>query len=867
MEEFVKFRNLILLAIILFAANISNVSAQVDAVIGQFTNSNTDSFVRGMSGNGRFAVIESRGNIATHNPRNEDGNREIFLFDYAQRRIFQITDTKSLRTDTALTYIFTNIKVEITNVRPVISNDGRWLAFGSNATTSTPTMPNTTNPSNFNAESFNVTTGTPPVTTNPLTSDANIEMWLYEIPPVAPVGDLSAGDEIPFTDLGTGAFTLVTNTAASRLPVAGNTTQPPLVADDNRDASISDDGGMIAFVSSRNLVGTSNQSPNNNDEIFTYVRSANQLSQVTVTPRGTIASPIYNSAPSISGLGNRVAFSSNANNPVSGMTGGSNADQNDEIFFTDLDAAGNATGTKKQLTVTARTNPGDIINIWDLGRRMSRDGRYVAFDSYADLDADGSPNQTSFALYLYDLSPATPTVRQIGQRSDADAAASGGDLARFPGFTDYNISGTPETLVLQTRLNIKADGTVATTASEGLNPDVTRPGQIYKYPINVTPDTARFTRLSKFPSPDFVLPSVQPIPSDTSKRMSFNLAFLEVGTGNFDGSSESFYLLVPQVDAQIPANFNFATGATKIPVSAVPVTTPTPTPTPSPTATPTPTPTPTPNPSPTATPTPTPTPTPQTPPAVQGLAPGMAAFVNFDSGPNTPVITRSAVGSLDRNFPLPIELSGVTMTINGAACGLRAVSSRQIEFVLPLGLIGSNSGVSYPLVINNNGTVIKGTVIIVLARPDLYTDVGRTDLNIGFPFPRAKALNVSETVFTREPFAVRSLRGTSYRRVKNLDGATNAQLPAKTVLRLYLTGVYNISASAFSIRIGDQIISGSSIKSNAVAVAPGVFTVDFQLPAGLAGAGNKPVVVSIFGGSVTYDSRLDDTAPFLYFVQ
>jgi len=47
-----------------------------------------------ISANGRFVVFESNGNLATQNPSNADGNREIFLADYAQRRIFQLTNTK-----------------------------------------------------------------------------------------------------------------------------------------------------------------------------------------------------------------------------------------------------------------------------------------------------------------------------------------------------------------------------------------------------------------------------------------------------------------------------------------------------------------------------------------------------------------------------------------------------------------------------------------------------------------------------------------------------------------------------------------------------------------------------------------------------
>ena len=75
------------------------VSAQVDSVLGQVTAQPTSSFAGGVSGNGRIIVFESRGNHATINPRNEDGNNEIFLFDYAQRRIFQITDTSLARND------------------------------------------------------------------------------------------------------------------------------------------------------------------------------------------------------------------------------------------------------------------------------------------------------------------------------------------------------------------------------------------------------------------------------------------------------------------------------------------------------------------------------------------------------------------------------------------------------------------------------------------------------------------------------------------------------------------------------------------------------------------------------------------------
>ncbi len=831
-----KFHIFVLLVIILSFGNLLSASAQVDSVIGQITSSSTsESFAGGISGDGRFVVFESAGNLATDNPRNSDGNREIFLFDYAQRRIFQITDTKSVLTDTTKDPTFDNIKVDITNSRPVISNNGRWIAFGSNATTSTPAAPNTTNPGNFDANTFTTMTGT-----NPLTTDGNTEIWLYQVPAAPTVSDLSAGDEIAATNLASGTFTRVTNSPTSRNPVSGSTTNLPLIADDNHDVSIDDMGSAVSFTSTRDLIAGGNSAPANNDEIFTYIRASNTIQQITTTPRGSVGAPIYNANSTITNLsagGWRVLFLSNANNPIVGMTG-NNADLNEEIFFADLDASGIIGANKKQVTTTARTNPGDVVNILNYGRRMSRDGRYIAFDSYADLTGEnGGTNQAGFATFVYDTTLTTAPLQRISVRSNSDSAASGGDLPRFPGFTDYDANRSPQTIVLQTRMNIRgSDGMIATTTDEGLNTDPVRTSQIYTTsPVFIpptTPPTPRpFKRVTKFPTPQFFLASVQPQPSNSSSRMAFGLSQIETGTGNSDLGSEIYYFIKPNVDNQTGASLNFATGASRIAVSASPVPTPTATPTPSPT------------PTPTTTPSPTPTPTPQQPPAVQGVSPGMLAILNYNSGTNAPLIARNAVGSIDRRFTLPIELSGVTMTINGAAAGLKSVGQRQIVFVVPPGLNVANDGIVYPVVINNNGTVFKGNVTVVPARPDIFTNL----LTPG-PGGRARVFNVTNRVYTTEPFTITTFRLRGSRRVPS-------------VLRVYLTGVESLAGTAFTIRIGSVTISGANVITNATLVEPGVYTVDFTLPATIAGAGDQPIVVSVLVNGVTYNSRLDDTAP------
>lgn len=837
-----KFHIIFTIAIVALFGGLTTASAQVDSVIGQITDATVESFAGGISGDGRLVVFESTGNLATENPRNADGNREIFIFDYAQRRIFQITDTTSLRVTATNPFVQANILVSIVNARPVISNDGRWIAFGSNATvafpgngTTLPPIVSTSNPGSFNADSF--TTGTPVI--NSLTNDGNTEMWLYEVPALAPA-DLSAGSEIAVTNLSGGTFTRVTNTLPSRLPSPGTVTNPPVIGDDNRDASISDDGNVIAFVSNRDLAPPGNASPNANDEIFTFVRNPARTNQITSTTRGTIVAPLYNQNPTISGNGTRVAFLSNANNPIRLTTSpGANADGNVEIFYADL-AGGTAdvtdTSVKRQVTTTTRNNPGDLVNVLDIGRRMSRDGRYIAFDSYADLaNEHNGANQPGYALFVFDNTIVAPAnaFRRVGPRSDADAAASGGDVPRYPGFTDTDVNGTPATLVFETRQNILANGTVAPNNDTGLNPNAARPAQIYAYPLNAPAASATLMRLTLFPTPNTFIAATQPIPSNSRRRMTFNLALTEIGTGNGDLQSEAFYYLLPVDTAQSPAGFSYATGASRIPVSASPVPTPTATPTPSPS--------------------PSVSPTPITPPAVQGVSPGMLAILNYTSGVNNQVVAQTAVGSLQRRFTLPIELSGVTLTVNGAAAGLQSVSQRQIVFVVPPGLASfTNAATVYPVVVNNNGVVLRGSISVVPARPDIFilptTAPTGTPPAPTFGSNRARIFNVTNTVFRTEPFNVTTLKRRGGRRVP-------------TVLRLFLTGVNNVPAANLTVRIGSTTLTGTQLTTGAVLNEPGVYTIDFALPATLLGAGDVPIIVSVTVNGVTYSSRLDDTAP------
>ena len=221
----------------------------------------------------------------------------------------------------------------------------------------------------------------------------------------------------------------------------------------------------------------------------------------------------------------------------------------------------------------------------------------------------------------------------------------------------------------------------------------------------------------------------------------------------------------------------------------------------------------------------------------------MLAILTFDASTDRPVVARTAVGSLDRRFNLPMELSGVTLSINGAMCGLKSVSSNEITFVVPRALQSAVTGTKYPFVVTNNGVRFGGDVAIVPTRPDVFTTSA-----VPGPGGRAALENVTNRVHTTEPFTVRTIVERGERKVQ-------------TILRLRATGILDRTAAQLTVRIGSSTISGAEILTNAKEVEPGVFEFDFRLPGSLNGGGDLPVVLQAVEGTTFFLSRLDDTAP------
>ena len=799
-------------------------SATPDPFVAQITSSPLGSatnpfgsFASDISANGRFVVFESNGNVATQNKNNADGNREIFLLDYAQRRIFQLTDTKNVPVAAATPTPTPSAsptpspsptpadpaqtKYEISNNRPMISYDPPLvggppgtrtytIVFSSNA----PSLPS------FGGTDLAGFVGT---TTSPA-PEGNQELWIYRFT-VTEVADLSAGDEVS-ENLNLGTFTRLTDTACSRPTGLRPSLIPADAIDDNREATINDDGTLVAFISTRSLVGTGNADAN--PELFFRSLSAApgvfvQATNTADAVNGVTLISRFQQNPSLSASGNKVAFVSTAN-LASGNDDDGHGKGNAEVYLADFTGSGldHVTQVTRTKTETSGTFTGSSVNLLSPGRRLSRDGALIAFESRATdpKGNDSATNASSLVTFVYNV--AGDSFVQVGPR-----ALSGFDIRHFPTFTDY--TGTvPGALVFASALNFKADGSFPAADQDSTGLNVLRQPQVFITDLPVS-STSNFKRLTNNPAGSLSSDvPIRPIASSTRKRITFSLTTAELGGGNADLSTEVYYLLSPTVTSEASEALTFFTFPSIFEVPASP------------------------NPSPS--PSPTPTPTPGT--AAAGFAPGEFSIIR-STGTLAPAL-KNAVGGpeVDRSPILPVELNGVSLSINGAAAGLYSVNSSEIHFVVPIGV---QVGIA-TFVINNNGKVFRGFAPIVAGQPDIFT------IPQG-PGGRAVVCNVTNTGSgcIMEPFTVTTA-----------DAVTGTQVP--TLLEIKVSGVRGALVSEVSVTIGTTAITPIRVVNNVNFFGQDLITI--TLPASLAGAGDVPVIVTFTRGG-TFTSRAAATAP------
>ena len=192
--------------------------------------------------------------------------------------------------------------------------------------------------------------------------------------------------------------------------------------------SISADGRFVAFSSmASNLAG---RDTNGNSDVFVHDRLTGTTELVSVAIGGGAATGID---PSISGDGRFVSFASNAFDLVPGET-----DFRTHVYVRDRQA-----GTTELVDITSDGTRGDSDAFTS---ELSADGRYVAFDTFADNlapnDGDGSVDvfvhdrQTHTTEGISTIAPSTG-----GLRHSSLASITGN--GRFVGFTSTETNLVP----------------------------------------------------------------------------------------------------------------------------------------------------------------------------------------------------------------------------------------------------------------------------------------------------------------------------------------------------------------------------------------------------------------------------------------
>jgi uncharacterized protein (TIGR03437 family) len=163
-----------------------------------------------------------------------------------------------------------------------------------------------------------------------------------------------------------------------------------------------------------------------------------------------------------------------------------------------------------------------------------------------------------------------------------------------------------------------------------------------------------------------------------------------------------------------------------------------------------------------------------------------------------------------------------------------AVSPTAIQFVVPIGLTPG----TYPLVINNNGTVIRGNISLVAAQPDIFTSTNG-------PGGRASICNITDPTVSgcmMEPFNVTT-------------PPSPGGSPVPTVLEVHVTGVRGTTAGSMTVVIGTTSITATGNIAND---QPGFDNVIIALPS-TVDRGDLPVVVKV--GAATSRPTPGDSPP------
>ena len=341
-----------------------------------------------------------------------------------------------------------------------ISNDGRYVASRSTATN---LVPNDTN-GFWDIFVYDRQTGE---TTRVSGTEDNQTNSDSEDPSIS--GD---GRYVAFASLASNLVVSDTNNSSDIFVhdrLTGETTRVSVASDgtqaigDSDSPSMSADGGDVAFRSvATNLVITAT---NSSYQVYVHTISTHMTTRVSVVASSGTLGNGNSEAPSLSGDGRYVAFSSYATNLVINDTNGKN-----DIFVHDCQ-----TGETTRISVSSAGAQADNYSEYP---SFSTDGRYVVFDSRAsNLVSNDTNNKRD--IFIRDLQTNQTTLVSVasdGTQGNGDSLypvvnQNGRHVAYHSSATNLIVSDTnvKDDVFLHYRLT--GDTTRASVATEGIQGD------------------------------------------------------------------------------------------------------------------------------------------------------------------------------------------------------------------------------------------------------------------------------------------------------------------------------------------------------------------------------------------------------------
>jgi uncharacterized repeat protein (TIGR01451 family) len=384
-----------------------------------------------VSADGRYLVFQSASDrlISGQADRNLSGY-DVFLYD----RQAGVTTLVSRAHGTATT------TGNSTSQLPVISADGRWVAFISRASNLVAGQLDTTTTDDIflwdrqtgamtlvSHTATNLAVAAGGVSSPVISADGS---WIAYVSTatnlVAGQSDiLSSSLDVFHWSRATGANAVVSHRSTGLTLTIGGS-----------EPWISADGRFVAFLSLSSFVVAGQVDSNSVNDLFLWDRTTGGVILVSSGTASALTA-VGASAPAMSADGNWIAFSSTSNAVISGVT---DTNSQNDLFLWER-----ATGAKRLMSRTAAsaTTAG---NSFSLGVMLSADGSRAAFLSRATNLVSGTDTNSNHDVFVFDR---TTGLVALASHTPASAAAAGNGAA--------------------IRVAISADGSLATFVSGASN--------------------------------------------------------------------------------------------------------------------------------------------------------------------------------------------------------------------------------------------------------------------------------------------------------------------------------------------------------------------------------------------------------------